>query len=355
MKKIPVLLRLCVAVLFISQLSGCAQFNYYAQAVHGQLALLAQARPIARWLDDPSASDKLKSQLRTVKQIRQFAIDELALPDNGSYRNYAQLQRKFVLWNVVAAPALSLTPKHWCFPVAGCVSYRGYYDQQSAQKYGAQLRRDGYDVQVLGIPAYSTLGWFNDPVMSTFINYPDAELARLIFHELAHQVLYVKDDTDFNESFATSVEEAGAERWLAANGDEHRYQAYRDFEGRKTGFLALLMKYRQQLQDSYASHISDADKLQNKARIFAALQVEYKLLKIKWGGYAGYDRWFAEPLSNAHLALVATYYDLVPGFRALLAQQNSFAQFYIAVAKLAKLPKDERRRQLMALAALSAR
>ena len=208
-------------------------------------------------------------------------------------------------------------------------------------------------MQVLGIPAYSTLGWFDDPVMSTFINYPDAELARLIFHELSHQVLYVKDDTDFNESFATSVEEAGAERWLAENGDDQKRQAYRAFEGRKIAFLALLMKYRQQLQDLYASDISTAEKKQNKAHIFFVLQEEYRALKTNWGGYAGYDRWFAEPLSNAHLSLVATYYDLVPGFRALLAQQKSFAQFYVAVAQLAKLPKDERRRQLMGLSTAS--
>lgn len=335
--------------LFASLVSGCAQLGYYAQAAHGQFSLLAQARPINAWLDDPLASDKLKSQLRTVKEIRQFAIRELALPDNGSYRNYAQLQRKFVLWNVVAAPTLSLTPKQWCFPVAGCVTYRGYYNLQSAQEYGAQLRSEGYDVQVLGVPAYSTLGWFNDPVMSTFINYPEAELARLIFHELAHQVLYVKDDTDFNESYATAVEEAGVERWLAVNGDERKRRAYAEYEGRKHEFLALLLKYRQQLQSVYASDISDAEKKQNKARIFAALQDEYQVLKAHWGGYVGYDRWFAEPLSNAHLALVATYYDLVPGFRVLMAQQQGYAKFYVAVAKLARLSKDERRHQLLGL------
>jgi len=344
------LLATCSTAFYVSLLSGCAQLGYYAQAAHGQLSLLAEARPIDTWLDDPLTSDKLKSQLRTVKEIRQFAITELAEPDNGSYRNYAQLQRKFVLWDVVAAPKLSLTPKEWCFPVAGCVTYRGYYNQQSAQEYGAQLRSEGYDVQVLGVPAYSTLGWFNDPVMSTFINYPEAELARLIFHELAHQVVYVKDDTDFNESYATAVEQAGVEHWLAVNGDEHKRQAYVEYEGRQHEFLALLLKYRQQLQSVYDSDISDAEKLQNKARIFAALQDEYQVLKAHWGGYIGYDRWFAEPLSNAHLALVATYYDLVPGFRALLAQQQSYAKFFVAVAKLAKLSKDERRQQLLALA-----
>lgn len=331
-------------------ISGCAQVGYYAQAVHGELSLLADARPIPDWLNDPTTSEKLKSQLRTIKEIRQFAVTELGLPDNGSYRNYVQLQRKFVLWNVVATPALSLTPKQWCFPIAGCVSYRGYYNQQSAQQYGAELRREGYDVQVLGVPAYSTLGWFNDPVMSTFINYPDAELARLIFHELSHQLFYVQGDTDFNEAFATTVEEVGAEKWLAAYGDTKRRQLYAEFEGRKSDFLALLFKYRQQLSDVYTSDLSNTAKLENKAHIFAALQSEYQLLKTQWGGYSGYDRWFAEPLSNAHLAIIDTYYALEPGFRALLVQQQSFAQFYVAVRKLASLSKEERRRQLSALA-----
>ncbi|KAF3999628.1 aminopeptidase [Glaciimonas immobilis] len=336
---------------FASLIGGCAQLDYYAQAVRGEFSLLADARPIPVWLSDPSTSEKLKGQLRTVQEIRQFAVTQLRLPDNQSYRNYVQLQRKFVLWNVVATPALSLKPKQWCFPIAGCVSYRGYYNQQSAQQYGAQLRSEGYDVQVLGVPAYSTLGWFNDPVISTFIRYPDAELARIIFHELSHQLLYVKDDTDFNEAFATTVEEEGTEKWLEVHGNDDRRRAYQEFEERKTDFLALLLTHRQQLQDNYASGLSNREKLRKKALIFTALQDSYQTLKKQWGGFGGYDRWFAEPLSNAHLALVGTYYDLEPGFRALLAQQKNFQQFYIAVARLAKLPKKERHRQLFALAA----
>jgi len=200
------------------------------------------------------------------------------------------------------------------------------------------------------VPAYSTLGWFNDPLLSTFIKYPDGELARLIFHELAHQTVYAKDDTQFNESYATTVEQVGVERWLQAVGDQKMRDAYVQFEGRKQDFLALLLKYREQLASNYASDLSDAEKLQRKAEIFAALQEDYQRLKASWGGYTGYDRWFAEPLSNAHLALVATYYDLVPGFKALLAQQQTLPKFYVAVARLAKLSKEERHRQLEELA-----
>lgn len=334
----------------LALLAGCAQLGYYAQAAHGQFALLAEARPIDDWLADPQAGTALKHKLAKVRAIRRFAARELALPDNASYTSYADLGRPFVLWNVVAAPALSLQPKQWCFPVAGCVNYRGYYSKQEAEAYGAELRAQGYDVQVAGVPAYSTLGWFDDPVLSTFIRYPDGELARLIFHELAHQVVYAGGDSQFNESFATTVEEAGVARWLALQGDAQTRAAYLRFEGRKQDFLGMLLRYRARLAAIYAQSISDDEKLRRKAATFAALKDEYQTLKAGWGGYTGYDRWFAEPLSNAHLAAVATYHDLVPGFRALLAQKKNFPDFYAAVKRLAAEDQEQRHRQLAALA-----
>jgi predicted aminopeptidase len=330
--------------------TGCVQMQYYVQAARGQMSLLSDAKPVDQWLSDPAVDDQLKLRLSRAKQIRQFAVTELGLPDNASYKNYANIHRPFVLWNVVATPELSLTPKQWCFPIAGCVSYRGYYGKEDAQVFAATLREEGDDVQVAGVPAYSTLGWFNDPLMSTFIHYPDGELARLIFHELAHQVVYAKGDSQFNESFATAVEEAGVERWLQAHGDAAMRAKYALFEGRKHDFLALLLKHRAALKDNYARAVTDQDKREQKARIFQALKDDYQILKEKWGGYAGYDRWFAEPLTNAHLASVATYHDLVPGFRALLAQEKSFPQFYRAVTALAALDQDRRHRQLLQLA-----
>jgi predicted aminopeptidase len=331
-------------------LSGCNSLGYYAQAAHGQFSLLAQARPIDDWLTDPQTSPALKAKLREVQQIRRFAVSELALPENDSYTAYAQLQRRFVLWNVVAAPALSLTPRQWCFPIAGCVNYRGYYDQQAALDYAAQLRSQGNDVQVTGVPAYSTLGWFNDPVISTFINYPDGELARLVFHELAHQTFYVKGDSAFNEGFATAVESAGVARWLRQYGTPAQEESYRVFEQRKRDFLALLLHCRVELARIYASKIDDRQKLQEKAAAFDGLQQDYVVLKQHWGGYAGYDRWFASPLSNAHLALVATYHDLVPGFEALMRQYPDFPQFYAQVRALGALDKTARQRALRRLA-----
>jgi predicted aminopeptidase len=335
-----------VAVLVAS----CAQLGYYVQAAQGQYALLSDAKPIDEWISDPATGARLKGRLMKVKEIRAFAARELGLPDNGSFKTYTDLKRPFVLWNVVATPELSLKPEQWCFPVAGCVNYRGYYSRDEAQRFAKELRSEGYDVQVGGVPAYSTLGWFNDPVLSTFIQYPDTELARLVFHELAHQVVYVQGDSQFNESFATAVEEAGVERWMEKYGDDSLRKTHAAFEERKNDFLVLLMKYRSELEANYARKASKDEKRKQKTAIFKALVDEYQTLKmVKWGGYAGYDRWFAEPLSNAHLASIATYHDYVPAFRNLLEQEKSFQKFYVAVREIAQHDRQDRNTQLALL------
>ncbi|MES2017429.1 MAG: aminopeptidase [Pseudomonadota bacterium] len=333
-----------------AMLASCTSLNYYAQAAQGQLSLLSDARPIDEWLADHNTAPKLKLRLETARQIRTFAVHELGLPDNQSYRNYASLARPFVLWNVVAAPELSLNPVQWCFPVAGCVNYRGYYSKEAAQAYAAELRAEGNDVQVGGVPAYSTLGWFNDPLISTFIYYPDAELARLLFHELAHQVVYVQGDSQFNESFASAVEEAGVERWLSGYGNQAMRDNYIKFSNRKEQFLNLLLACRRDLEQAYASKAGVAEKRAEKTRLFHKLQDDYQVLKTSWGGFAGYDRFFAEPLSNAHLAAIATYNDFIPAFRILLAREKSFPKFYAAVRALAELDKDTRHLRLKQLA-----
>ena len=342
--------RLLAASILAAAIGGCAQLSYYAQAAQGQYSLWSDARPIEDWMGDPATDPKLKARLEKARQIRRFAVKELGLPDNGSYKNYASLKRAYVLWNVVATPELSLKPQQWCFPIAGCVSYRGYYNKDDANAYADGLRAEHYDVQVGGVPAYSTLGWFDDPLLSTFINYNDAELARMIFHELAHQVVYVAGDTQFNEAFATSVEEAGVQRWLEKYGDEQMHEHYIRYTGRRKDFMALLLKHRSALEANYAQKISDRRKRQEKVRILAALTEDYQTLKISWGGYAGYDRWFAEPLSNAHFASIAAYNDFLPAFRTLMAQEKNFSGFYQAVKSLAGLDKDQRQRLLRQLA-----
>jgi predicted aminopeptidase len=332
-------------------LGACSTLNYYTQAAQGQIELLSDAKPIDAWLADPSTTPKLRLRLETARQIRRFAVHELGLPDNNSYKNYAALSRPYVLWNIVATPELSLKPLQWCFPVAGCVNYRGYYDKDDAQAYARELRADGHDVEVGGVTAYSTLGWFSDPLLSTFINYPDGELARMLFHELAHQVVYVGGDSQFNESFASAVEEVGVERWLERFGNPSMRDAYARYWARKRDFHALLLGSRKELETVYKSSLPDADKRAAKAHVFARLKDDYQRLKQSWGGYAGYDKFFAEPLSNAHLASIATYSDFVPGFKALLRREHSFAGFYRAVRRLADLDRDARHQVLKTLGA----
>jgi predicted aminopeptidase len=341
--------RFVFVLALVGGLCGCTNVGYYYQAVEGQMQIWNRSRPIAQVIEDTHTPPQVRERLSLVLRVRDFASGELALPDNGSYRKYADLERPFVVWNVFAAAEFSVAPKEWCFPLAGCVGYRGYFSQARAEQFGEQLRRKGLDVFVTGIPAYSTLGWFDDPVLNTVMRYPDGELARLIFHELAHQVVYVPGDTVFNESFAVAVELEGVDRWLARDGDAAKRAAFDLYEQRKGAFIDLVMKYRDGLRTLYASAASDAEKRQKKAETFAAMKEEYLTLKSFWGGYAGYDRFFAEALNNAHLVPVATYSELVPGFRRVLAENGGdFRRFYAAVREIGKLPKEQRQSKLKA-------
>ena len=330
--------------------TGCAQLSYYAQATQGQLGLVASAKPIDQWLADPNVSDQLKQRLTRTQQIRKFAVQELELPDNGSYTKYADLNRPYVVWNVIATPELSMKPVQWCFPIAGCVDYRGYYRKEDAQRFAHDLRSQGYEVRVSGVPAYSTLGWFNDPVLSTFIAYPEAEVARMLFHELAHQVAYAPGDTPFNESFATTVESIGVEQWLDKHGNPDSRERYREFRQRKRDFIDLLTQHRQRLEEVFATDISDDEKRNQKALVITSLKQAYHQIRDeKWGGYSGYDQWFAEPITNAHFVLVATYEELVPAFQALHAKSGSMKKFYADVQAIAKQDKARRRERLALL------
>jgi predicted aminopeptidase len=339
-----------VAVLL---LAGCADTRYYWQSVSGHLQLMQAARPVAQWLDDPQTPQTLKERLVLTQHMRDFAVSELALPDNASYRQYADLHRNSVVWNVVAAPELSLTLKTWCFPVLGCVSYRGYFDEAAARREAALLKTQGLEVSVYGVPAYSTLGWMNwaggDPLLNTYLQYPEGELARLIFHELSHQVLYARDDTMFNESFATTVERLGGARWLQTQGSEAARAQYATLEGRRRAFRALVLATREQLQQIYHNAESlDHDALvQRKVAVMQAFRDRYAALKLQWGGYGGYDHWVANA-NNASLGAQAAYDELVPQFEALFERQGrDWPAFYDAVKRIANLPAADRRRALM--------
>ncbi|PPE68978.1 aminopeptidase [Caldimonas thermodepolymerans] len=343
---------LALAGFAVAGLAGCGSVGYLAQSVRGHFALLGEARPVAQWLDAADTPQALRERLALSQRIRDFAVSELKLPDNGSYRRYADLGRPAAVWNVVAAPELSLELKTWCFPVAGCVGYRGYFDQADAEAMAAQLRAEGYEVAVYGVPAYSTLGWFDDPLLNTFIHYPEGELARLIFHELAHQVAYAKGDTTFNESFATAVERLGVQRWLETQADAQAREEYARFEARRQQFRTLTLGYREQLQALYRSRLAPEAMRRRKAELMQRLRDEYETIKREqWGGFTGYDAWF-ERANNASLGVLAAYHDLVPAFERLFeAEGRDFARFYAAVGRLARLPQEERRQALLQQAA----
>src|SRR5262245_13007319 len=281
-----------MAVLGLAAIAGCSTLGYYLQAFNGQMELTRKARPIPQVLDDEHTPTDLKVRLEHVQEIRSFASQELALPDNGSYRRYADLKRPYVVWNIFTTEEFSVVPKQWCFPIAGCVGYRGYFAQDAAETFAAQERKAGLDVYVGGVPAYSTLGWMDDPVLNTFIRYPDTEIARLVFHELAHQLVYVPGDSTFNESFATTVELEGVKRWLAVHGTPEQMAAFEAGQVRRREFAELVVRYRDKLAALYASGIGAPAMRDAKARTFQEMRQDYHALRERWGGFAGYDWWF---------------------------------------------------------------
>ncbi|MDO8776343.1 MAG: aminopeptidase [Burkholderiaceae bacterium] len=347
--------RILVCLILSTWLAGCADTRYYLQSVGGHLQMMQAARPVAQWLADDSVAPALKQRLALAQRIRRFAVTELQLPDNASYQRYADLQRRAVVWNVVAAPALSLTLKTWCFPVTGCVGYRGYFSEAEARAQAQALANEGLEVSVYGVPAYSTLGWLNwaggDPLLNTFIHYPEGELARMIFHELAHQVLYVKDDTLFNESFATAVERLGGERWLSVHGSQAAKTEYAKFDARRRQLRTLALATRIRLADIYKQNEPLAPDRQAliamKNIAMQDFREDYARLKSSWGGFSAYDAWVAGA-NNAAFGAQAAYDEGVPAFEALFdAQGKDWRRFYEAVRRLAELPATERTQALL--------
>jgi predicted aminopeptidase len=331
----------------IALIPGCSNLGYYFQAISGQAEIVRASRPIPALLADPATPEELKGKLALVTGIREFASEHLGLPKNGSYKSYAELGRPFVVWNVFATPEFSTEPREWCFAFAGCVNYRGYFSREAAEDFARRLDPAKNDVYIGGVPAYSTLGWLNDPVLSTFVHYPETELARLIFHELAHQVVYVPGDTQFNESFATAVEREGMRRWLESQGSQAQREQYAISQERRAQFVALMLKYRKRLEKEFSLSLDDAEKRARKAEAFREMADEYRKLKTSWNGFPGYDRWFSGKLNNAHLASISVYTALVPGFEALLAEsRGDLKDFYSRVQQIAALPEEERRSKL---------
>jgi predicted aminopeptidase len=323
-------------------LAGCA---FYWQAIGGQIDLLRKRTPIEELLADPTLDPKLKSELGAVAEIRKFAVTDLLLPDNKSYTTYVALDRPYVVWNVVAAEEFSVEPKRWCFPFAGCVSYRGFFDRADAERFEKELAAKGYDTSSGGSDAYSTLGYFADPVLSTMIGSGRQAVASLLFHELAHQKLYVKDDSEFSEAFATAIEEYGTERWLIAHADEAGLAAYRRRLGHRSDFAALVSAQQERLRAVFATNEPVEQKRADKTRAFDTMRADYAVVKQSWGGAGDYDAWFAQPLNNATLAAVATYRRFLPALRARI-DALGLKGFYAEMAELAKLTVAERAARL---------
>jgi len=350
----------CAVFLFVVAviLTGCQTVSYYKQAIQGQYQIWACRRPIEKLIADPKTSPALKEKLQLVLKMREFAEKELKLPVNGHYLCYADLQRRFVVWNVHAAPELSLKPKTWWYPIVGSLKYRGYFSEKHARAYGQRLEKQGFDVYVGGVEAYSTLGWFKDPVLNTFAHHNETDLAEILFHELAHQRVFASGDTDFNEAFATAVAEEAVGRWLRSREDSAAHQKYLEDLRRHDAFVRLVTNARSELKAVYGEEAADggnhppaprlaADQRREKHGVLARLQEDHARLKEKWGGSSNYDSWFRGPLNNAQLSTIDTYYHLVPAFHRLLqASEGNLEKFYDEVSRLANLRKQERHRRL---------
>ena len=343
-------LRMLATVIMASGVTGCTSISYYAQSLDGHVQIMAARENVGKLIHDPSTPEALRAKLTSASTIRRFATDELALPENNSYRSYVDIGRDAVTWAVFAAPQFSLTPRTWCFPVFGCVPYRGYFARKDATESAVELHGQGLDVYVTGVTAYSTLGWSSDPLLSTMLRRDDTYLASLIFHELAHQRIYVDDDSAFNEAFAVAVETTGVRKWLRAAGDQAGLRRYEADRKRSADFLALVSKTRDELRQVYESSRTSEQMAAAKAATIDRLRMRYRRMRDKrWAGYRGYDAWFDAPINNAKLAATAVYGEQVPAFLRLFDLcSGDYPRFYASVRRIADLHKPSRAEALKA-------
>jgi len=323
------------------------------QAISGHLDLLSREQSIKDLLGEQKTNEEIRDRLSLTLQVREFASNELKLPDNDSYKTYVDLERPYAVWSVIATPAYSINAKQWCFLVVGCLSYRGYFDKQEALDKAHELKQEGYDVSVAGTTAYSTLGFFDDPLLSTMVRQGESSMIGLIFHELAHQQVHVDGDTAFNEAFATTVEQEGLYRWYTKRGEIDKYHAYLEKKKNRQLVFGFLKDTRKELDTLYKQDLTDAQKQKQKAEAFDRLRERYR----KWqltSNYHGFDHWMKKELNNSHLALIATYQDLVPNFFAILKSVNGDLEvFYKKVEQLGALDIKQRETQLAGYVAVS--
>jgi len=320
-----------LSLLFIT--SACNTLSYYGQAIGGHVSLMASSEPLAEVMQDPDTSDELRQGLELAQSIVAFAEQEMSLPGNGSYRHYVKVRGRYVVWNVIATPPYSIEARQWCYPFAGCVTYRGYYAEEDAREFARTLQSEGMDITVAGASAYSTLGWLDDPLFSSMLYKQEARLVEVIIHELAHQRLYIAGDTIFNEGFASVVAREGVRRWFEKKQRPQEYQTFLQSQDMDMALNRTLMTTRQQLQLLYTSDSSDEVKATEKIRIFAMLQDEYKRMKSTGELDGRFDKWMKGPLNNANLALVAAYHQLEPELELLLSQQGGDLEAFYRLAE----------------------
>ena len=345
--KITQLTKLGISLFFSVLMISCEAIGYYSQAVHGQLSLILQRQDIDELVSTRNIPESLKQKFKDIEKIKNFAKNNLGLPTGDNYSSYVDVNRDYLVWNVFAAPEFSTKPSTWCYPFAGCVSYRGYFSKDRALQYARKLENQGLDVYTGGVAAYSTLGWFDDPITSIIVDRSSNQLARLIFHELAHQVVYIPGDTTFNESFATVVENEGLRRWLSSLGQSDINAQINSGQLQRQQFVDLVIKYRDKLSKLYEGELPETLKRQKKLELQTKLRQEFFLLSKEWGNSGEYDSWFANSLNNAQLSTVTSYNDLVPSFEKLLKQSgHDLEVFYRLVADIAKLNEIQRKEKL---------
>ncbi|MER9774833.1 aminopeptidase [Mesorhizobium sp. M0220] len=342
--------RSVAAMIVMSGVAGCTSISYYAQSLKGHVEIMAARQDVGELIDNPSTPGTLRARMASASAIRQFAIDELALPDNNSYRSYVDVGRDAVTWAIFAAPEFSLTPRTWCFPVFGCVPYRGYFSKRSAIETAVELQRQGLDIYVTGITAYSTLGWSSDPLLSTMLSQDETYLAGLVFHELAHQRVYVHDDSSFNEAFAVAVETTGVRKWLRATGDTAGLRRYEADRKRRAEFLVLVSQTRDELRHVYDDDVTSEQNWAAKKAAIERLRTRYRQMRDRrWGGYRGYDAWFDAPINNAKLAATSVYSDRVTAFLRLFDLcSGDYPRFFASVRRIGALDKSDRAEALEA-------
>jgi len=332
-------------------MSGCSTVGYYSQIVSGHMKIVLGKRSLDEVASDENIDESIKHRIGVAQKARNFGIKKLGLPNNESYTSFYDTGKRYVTWNVVAADEFSFEPRTWCFPIAGCVSYRGYYSEASAQEYADALaEEEGVDVAVNGATAYSTLGWFRDPLLNTMLDRSDPSIASLLFHELAHQQLYVGDDSTFNESYASFVEKVGLNQWrqneAVVNPQPDSELVNAELEARKKRreqFIELLSTARSDLEVLYESEIDIEKKREQKKQRFAQMHTDYAELKRSWDDYEGYDHWFSTELNNARLVSVSTYNEYIPAFEVMFDQSGgSLTNFYKTAKDIAELPAEER-------------